>query len=157
MRLLGLAMMVTGLLSLSGCRPTGGQRNDLDSMRTDKVVINGHTFEVWLAETWREQQLGLMNVTAEELGADWGMLFVFSEERPLSFWMKNTITPLDIAFIGTDGVIVKIHTMPPLTEEGFASVEPAQFALEVNAGRLAELGIAESDRVLLPASVLGGQ
>ena len=157
MRSLGLAMMVTGLLALPGCRPTGGPRNDLDSMRTDKVVINGHTFEVWLAETWAQQQLGLMNVTAEELGADWGMLFVFSEERSLSFWMKNTNTPLDIAFIGTDGVIVKIHTMPPLTEEGFASVEPAQFALEVNAGRFGELGIAESDRVLLPASVLGGQ
>jgi uncharacterized membrane protein (UPF0127 family) len=148
------------LLMLPVCSPSGdsdGPRNDLDTLRTDKVVIEGHTFNVWLAETNSQRTLGLMNVSSDELPPDWGMLFVFSEPRPLAFWMKNTITPLDIAFIGADGVIVKTHTMPPLTLQSFPSEKPAQFALEVNAGRFAELDIGEGDAVLLPASVVGGQ
>ena len=150
-----VAAVVVGCAGLVGCRPSQ-ERNDLASLRTDNVVIRGHTFHVWLAETSEQHRLGLMNVSAEELAADWGMLFVFAEERELSFWMKNTIIPLDIAFIGAEGVIVKTHTMPPRTLKGFGSGAPAQFALEVNAGRFAELGIVEGDAVLLPASVGGG-
>jgi uncharacterized membrane protein (UPF0127 family) len=150
-----VAAAVVGCLGLVGCPPSA-ERNDLASLRTDNVVIRGHTFHVWIAETSEQQRLGLMNVGAEELPPDWGMLFVFPEEQVLSFWMKNTILPLDIAFIGAGGVIVKTHTMPPLTLKGFGSGAPAQFALEVNAGRFAELGIVAGDAVVLPARVEGG-
>ena len=74
--------------------------------------INGHEFEVWLATTTEERQLGLMNVSADELadtpdGAKRGMLFVFANEAPRSFWMLDTPTALDIAFMAADGTIVK--------------------------------------------------
>ena len=82
-----------------------------------------------------------------------GMLFVFEEEEMLGFWMKNTITALDIAFARMDGRIVTIHTMPPLTLRTFPSLEPVMFALEVKAGTFQRLGIVEGDRIDIPADV----
>jgi len=146
-------------LGSGGCDPTdsvGGtvERNDLAAMRTDKIMIEGHTFNVWLAETPEQQRLGLMNVTQDELPDDWGMLFVFTDDRVRHFWMRNTLIPLDIAYINHQAEVVKTHTMPPLTLQSFSSEQPARYALEINAGLCAELGIDEGDTVTLPESVL---
>ncbi|MCK6484881.1 MAG: DUF192 domain-containing protein [Phycisphaerae bacterium] len=113
-----------------------------------------HTYHVWLALSPEQQQLGLMNVTHNELPPDAGMLFVFADHRYRSFWMHNTIIPLDIAYIRGDGVIVKTYTMTPLDESGYFSIEPAQFALEVRGGQFAEKGIREGDVVEIPPSVV---
>lgn len=142
-------------------------KNKLEAMQTGQVQIKGHTFKVWLALTAAEQELGLMQVRQDELatvppdtaagipnGADRGMLFVFDEDLPRSFWMRNTIIPLDIAYIREDGTIVKTHTMAPLETRLYPSVEPARYALEVRAGLLAELGIARGDKVEIPESIL---
>jgi hypothetical protein len=150
------------MLSLHGCGPTAQtSENQLADRENQKelISINGKTFETWLALTEPQRQTGLMRVTEEELAPDnagrqRGMLFVFEVEQPLAFWMLNTITPLDIAYIRTDGKIVKIHTMPALTTRTFPSVEPARYALEVRAGTFAQLGIAEGDLADIPTSVL---
>jgi uncharacterized membrane protein (UPF0127 family) len=136
-----------------------GPKNDLPKMKRAVVNIKGHAFDAWLAFTPQEQQTGLMNTTAAEMaptpdGHDRGMLFVFDDDRVRGFWMLNTIIPLDIAYIRSDGTIVRIDTMPPLELRIFSSVEPAQFALEVNAGRFKALGIIEGDRVEIPDGVL---
>ncbi len=131
-------------------------------MTTATLHIKGHAVQAWLATQPREQELGLMNVTSEELApitlADGsttqrGMLFVFPDERILAFWMRNTITALDIAYLGADRTIVKTHTMAPLETRLYSSVEPAMFALELPAGTLASLGIVEGDSVEIPESV----
>lgn len=131
-------------------------------MQTTTLHIKGQAFQVWLATQPREQELGLMQVTSEELApitlpdgstARRGMLFVFPDERILAFWMRNTITALDIAYINADRTIVKTHTMAPLETRLYSSVEPARFALEVPAGTLATLGIGEGDSVEIPESV----
>lgn len=107
----------------------------------------------WLALTSEQHQEGLMFVPVEEIADDQGMLFVFNDERIRGFWMKNTITALDIAFARMDGTIVAIHTMPPLTLQSFSSFEPAMFALEVKAGILGKLGVQEGDKLIIPAEV----
>ena len=100
------------------------------------------------------KQFAPHTILTHDAGQERGMLFVFEAEQPLAFWMLNTITPLDIAYIRTDGKLVKIHTMPPLTTQTFPSVEPARYALEVRAGTFAKLGIAEGDQAEIPTSVL---
>ncbi|MGD8453476.1 MAG: DUF192 domain-containing protein [Phycisphaerae bacterium] len=130
----------------------------LDSLATATISVDGHDFRVWLAQeadTSRPGvvQEGLMHVPADEIEDDQGMLFVFSDERLRSFWMLNTITPLDIAFARYDGTIVKIWQMPPQTLQTFSSIEPAMFALEVKQGTFARLGIAEGDRLTIPDTV----
>jgi uncharacterized membrane protein (UPF0127 family) len=142
-------------------------RNDLDAMATERIQIGDHTFQVWLASTPAEQARGLMQVPAETLapippdaaaglpdGAERGMLFVFEQERLQAFWMFNTIIPLDIAFIRTDGTIVTTYTMAPLETRSYPSIEPVRFALEVRAGAFKKLGITPGDHVEIPQSVL---
>lgn len=125
----------------------------LDRLATSTVTISDDTFRVWLALSSDQTQEGLMYVPAEDIADDQGMLFVFDRDDFRSFWMKNTVTPLDIAFIRSDGTIVKIHTMPALTLQTFPSVDPARFALEVKAGTFAKRGIRTGDRVDIPADV----
>lgn len=98
-----------------------------------------------------------MYVPEREIADDQGMLFVFPDERYLGFWMKNTITPLDIAYARMDGTIVTTHTMPILTLQTYPSYEPAMFALEVKAGTFERLGIAAGDRIDIPDEVFKAQ
>jgi uncharacterized protein len=151
---------------LVGC---SAKQNDLDTMNTTDLSISGHSFHVWLAVTPDQQERGLMQVPAEQLSpvpnpagaglpaVDRGMLFVFDNESPLSFWMYNTITPLDIAYISADGRIVKTYTMAPMETRTYPSIEPAMYALEVRAGLFAELGITAGQQVEIPQSVLKTQ
>ena len=106
-----------------------------------------HRFTVEVARTAEQQARGLMYRQA--LAGDRGMLFPYDPPRPASFWMKNTLIPLDIIFIGADGRITNIaaDTVPlsldPVTSLGV----PASAVLELPGGRAAELGIQAGDRV----------
>ena len=104
--------------------------------------------QVEVADTPEERQQGLMGRTA--LAEDAGMLFVFDTEQPLSFWMKDTLIPLSIAFIDAEGRIVDIQDMQPLDETPHLSAEPARYALEVNQGFFVERGVMVGDTVELP-------
>jgi uncharacterized protein len=104
---------------------------------------------VEIADTPAEQEYGLMGRTA--LAPDGGMLFVFDQDQPLSFWMKDTLIPLSIAFINSEGTIVDIQDMQPLDETPHDSAAPAQYALEVNQGFFAANGIQVGDQAVLPA------
>lgn len=106
--------------------------------------------EVEIADTDAERQTGLMgrNVLPENAG----MLFVFEGEQTLSFWMRDTLIPLSIAYIDAEGRIVDIQDMQPLDDvpPHYVSAEPAQYALEVNQGFFEERGVVVGDTVELP-------
>lgn len=103
-------------------------------------------FDVELALTPEQQQRGLM--FRQKLGAREGMLFDFVDTRPLSFWMANTLIPLDMLFIAADGRIVRIHAnAEPLSTRGIDSGMPARAVLEINGGAARMLGIKPGDVV----------
>ena len=110
------------------------------------ATIGGRTFTLELAITPAERRRGLSN--RGFLAPDGGMLFVYAQESNLSFWMKETLIPLDILFLDRERRIVNIHTMVPQpgvpTEQLtlYRSASPALYAVEVNAGIAAELGLA---------------
>ena len=94
---------------------------------------------------------GLMYRT--ELPDGHGMLFVFREEKDQRFWMKNTLIPLDMIFIGADQVIVGIHpNAVPLSTATVGVGRPSRWVLEVPGGWAARRGVASGDRVELPAA-----
>ena len=104
-----------------------------------------HAFRVELARTSQQQARGLMFRT--EMGADEGMLFIRNPPDVASFWMRNTVIPLDIIYIGTDGRILNIANAIPYDETPLSSAGVAGAVLELNGGRAAELGIKAGDKV----------
>ncbi len=106
-----------------------------------------HKFRVEVAATSEQQAQGLMFRTA--MGADEGMIFPMRPARPASFWMHNTVLPLDIIYVGTNGRIITIaaNAVPyddtPLSSGGYTSG-----VLELNGGRAAQLGIKVGDKVV---------
>jgi uncharacterized membrane protein (UPF0127 family) len=105
-----------------------------------------HRFTVEVARTAEEQRIGLMNRAS--LAPDRGMIFPFERERVASFWMRNTLIPLDMIFIRADGSITNIEANTvPLSEEPVMSYEPVVAVLEIPGGRSAELGIKPGDTV----------
>lgn len=108
-----------------------------------------HRFEVELALTPEEMQKGLMFRT--ELEADRGMLFFYPVCTPASFWMMNTLIPLDMIFIGADGRIVRVAQMTePESLEIHESGEPVNGVLEVRGGLTERLGVGKGDFVRHP-------
>lgn len=105
-----------------------------------------HRFTVEVARTSAEQARGLMFRT--ELADDAGMIFPFAPPKPASFWMKNTVIPLDIIFVRPDGSIESIAANTvPYSLDPVQSGEVVGAVLELAGGRAAALGIAAGDRV----------
>lgn len=105
-----------------------------------------HQFRVEVARSDEEQARGLMFRT--EMGPDEGMIFPREPASQASFWMKNTVIPLDIIFIGVDGRISNIEANAvPYSLAPHSSQGQAKAVLELNGGRAAELGIVPGNRV----------
>jgi uncharacterized membrane protein (UPF0127 family) len=81
----------------------------------------------------------------ESLPEDHGMLFIYPQEAPLAFWMRNTPLPLSIAFADASGRIVRIATMEPFSEQPIPSGRPARYALEMNRGWFERRGVFVGD------------
>ena len=144
-------LVVLALLCGAGLAPqqASGQAERLETSELWIETARGGRFHftVELALTRAQQAQGLM--FRESLAPDGGMLFVFDEVRPAAFWMKNTLIPLDMLFIGADGRIVNIaEQTTPLSTESRPSAGPVRAVLEINGGLSRMLGIAPGDRVV---------
>jgi len=113
-----------------------------------KVCFDKHCFNVEIADSQNERVEGLMN--RETLSENSGMLFVFDRLDFHSFWMKNTLIPLDIIWIGKEGevVFIKKDFKPCKTENCpiVTSDKKALYALEVNAGMVDKIDLKIGDR-----------
>jgi hypothetical protein len=105
-----------------------GELTFSDSLKNQKAKI-----DIEIADTDYDRQLGLMKrISMEEKQ---GMLFIFPDETRQSFWMRNTLIPLDMMFINSNNEIVTIHkNTKVLSDQSYPSTSPALYVLEVNAG-----------------------
>lgn len=115
--------------------------HQLADLKTVKVTIGKHTFKAWVMDDDSKRAEGMMFVSKAEVPANFGMLFVFPDEAERSFWMRNTLIDLDIAYMRKDGTVVSVSTMKALDETGVPSKGPAMYALEVPGGTFKRLGI----------------
>lgn len=149
MRLLCAALAL--FLFLSACA-----RADESELAIETKQGQRHDFEIELALTPEEQRKGLMFRT--ELGPEEGMLFFYPDCEPASFWMKNTLIPLDMIFIEEDGRIARISRMArPETLDTHDSGVPVNGVLEVQGGLTQRLGIGEGDFIRHPWFGEGGK
>lgn len=157
--LVGVALVASGAAACSGNggeeaapppsadRPQEGSQARIPPRGLAWVVFGGDTVRAEVARTDQERARGLME--RESLPEGTGMLFIFPDVAPRSFWMQNTYIPLDIAFMDAEGVIVDIQPMEPLDETFTESAAPAMFALEVPQGWFAGQGIGVGDRATM--------
>ena len=125
--------------------PTFGHAKVLIDTEEGSVIV-----DVEAAETPEQRAFGLM--FRESLGEDEGMVFLFFEETQGSFYMKNTLIPLSIAFFDGEGTIVDILDMEPCEADPcqlYTPDTPYEGALEVNQGAFEEWGVQEGDRITI--------
>jgi uncharacterized membrane protein (UPF0127 family) len=131
--------------------PTGPQ----PTLPKEKLVIvtksgQQHAFNVELATTPKQQEIGEM--FRKSVPADGGMLFIWPVPQDIRMWMKNTLVPLDMVFINTDGKIRSIaENTTPRSLAVIDSNGPVKATLELQGGITAKLGITVGDTVKVKA------
>lgn len=114
-----------------------------------------------VAYTMEAQKKGFMGY--KEIPEDFGILFMYHEERILNFWMANCWVDIDILFLNEEGKIIQTYSMPkeePKTKEEtdheyyerlprYSSISPARFAIEIKSGKIKELGLKVGDLIQL--------
>lgn len=125
-----------------------------ETLPTEDVVVRSSdgsefTFVSEMAMTPEQQSMGMMFRT--EMGEFEGMLFVFPVTRRASFWMRNTLIPLDMIFVRPNGRIANIITAEPETDTSRRSKGRVKAVFEIPGGRASELGIKAGDLVIHPA------
>ncbi len=106
-----------------------------------------HSFNIEIAEDDYHTQLGLMY--RSDMDKDNGMIFIFPDVQPRSFWMRNTRIGLDIIYADANGVIVSIAKYAkPFDEKALPSKAPAKYVLELNDGIADKYGIKAGDKLV---------
>ena len=132
-----LIIFLTCLLSCAGQERFEKKEITIQS-RAGAVIINAE-----IARTTAQHQQGLMY--RRELKDGYGMLFIFERDEFLSFWMKNTLIPLSIAYIASDGRILEIYDMAPENLNPVRSSRSVRYALEVPQGWFSRAGLGPGD------------
>jgi len=127
-------------------------KNNPEISEESKVCINNKCFIVEIVDTPEQRAKGLMN--RQSLAQDKGMLFVFDQEANHSFWMKNTLIPLDIIWINKDKQVVDIEKNVQLCKADpcprYSPDQKANYVLELNAGQSDQAQIKIGDKLTLP-------
>jgi uncharacterized membrane protein (UPF0127 family) len=141
-------------MGVPGCKNSAGQRQTAsvapgDALASTVVVDTGErklTFRVEVARTEPEREKGLMY--RDHLAPDAGMLFLFERPSIQTFWMKNTLIPLDMIFISSGHTIAGVvANARPLTLTARSVNEPSQYVLEIGGGLASRLGIRAGEHV----------
>lgn len=118
------------------------------------ISLGTNTLTAKIAATDASRELGLMSRT--NLSDSEGMIFIFPQPRPVTFWMKDTPTPLSIAYIGASGRILEIYDMKPFDETTIPSASYSiVYALEVAKGWFVKHGVLPGDSITgLPSATI---
>ena len=139
------------LLALLLALFAGCDSSTATTLPTTTMRLGDKLFTLEVANTDKSRESGLMN--RDSMPADHGMIFVFPDERILSFWMKNTRIALDIIFVDRHGRVVSTATMQPLDLNLTSSAGPSKYAIEVNAGVVRQQKIRAGEQLQIPPTV----
>jgi uncharacterized membrane protein (UPF0127 family) len=139
----------------AGCAAAGNRPRKLAALELTIERADGETAGILaeIARTAAERETGLM--FRRSLADGEGMLFVFERDEMLSFWMKNTLIPLSIAYLSYNGRILEIHDMKPRDLTPVRSGRSARYALEVPQGWFDRAGVKPGDTLVLSPLTAG--
>jgi len=136
------ALLLTGLLIP---HPDAAAQASPTEFRVIKLQAGMHVIQAEIGSTPEERARGLM--FRKSLGPNQGMAFLFEQTAMHCMWMKNTLVPLSVAFLGEDGRIINIADMQPQTEISHCATRPARYALEMNLGWFAKRGLKTGSQI----------
>lgn len=133
---------------------TGATAGLADTCRPEIVELRGDwgtaQFSIELADDATERAQGLMH--RDSMAMSSGMLFVYDTPDVVSFWMRNTLIPLDMIFADEKGIVRHVHhNAVPLSEDAILGGTGIQYVLEINGGLAGALGIAKGSTLRHPA------
>jgi len=142
------------LILLGGCDDHGATTGPAPQtgLNVVQMKIGSRDFSLEVADNDKSREIGLMY--RDSMADDHGMIFVFPDEEVRQFYMANTRIPLDIAFIDAGGTVVSVKSMLPLDLRITSSDKAAKYAVEMNGGAAAAIGVKEGDRVVIPAAAV---
>ena len=120
------------------------------ALPTTAMQLGSKTFQLEIAGDEPSREHGLME--RDTLGADHGMIFIFSEPQEQNFWMHHTRFPLDIVYVDAHGKVVSVKGMKPYDESAVPSDGDTKYAIELSAGQARAAGIKAGDMVKIPAA-----
>src|SRR6478609_2692494 len=135
----------TAVIAVLGLAAAASAQDGPQQLAQVRLNAGIHNINAELASTPQQREIGLM--FRNLMPANDGMLFVFEQPSKQCFWMKNTLIPLSVAFIGDDGSVVNIDDMKPQTDDSHCSARPVRFVLEMNEGWFAKRGIKAGSRL----------
>lgn len=141
---ISLVALIIFCVVFSACAKSKLPVKELMIKRSDGIYV---TVQAEMAVEEEERNYGFMN--RKKIPDGTGMLFVFEKDQILSFWMKNTPSPLSIAYIDSEGVIKNIYDMKPYSLEPIVSTVSCRYALEVPQGWYSRAGIRVGDKVMV--------
>jgi len=121
------------------------------------LKIKDHDYTIEVASTVSQKSTGLMN--RNSLCQNCGMIFVSSTPSPQIFWMKNTLIPLDMIFLDSQGKVINIETatpepnVPDLSLKLYRSTAPSQYVIELNKGDAEKLKLVNGDVISIPSGL----
>lgn len=143
--------MIRAALALVLALAAGPALADCAESRVDLRGPGGATarFGVEVADDPAERALGLMN--RPRMASSAGMLFIYEQPQAVSFWMENTLIPLDMVFLDPSGTVKKVHqNARPLDRTPIPGGDGILYVLEINGGLARRLGIAEGSELRHP-------
>ena len=132
------------LLACAAALPAAAQETPVE-FKVIPLSAGIHVIRAEVAAAPTERSKGLM--FRQALGPSQGMVFLFDEPAVQCMWMRNTLIPLSVAFIGADGRVLNIEDMAPQSETNHCATKPARYALEMNRGWFAKHGIVAGARI----------
>jgi len=123
----------------------------LDDLKKAEIKIDDHKFSLWVMDTYAKRQEGMMFVENSDFKDNEGMIFLFKQPEYQRFWMRNTLVPLDIAYVSPSRRIINTYTMKAFDETtDYSSFGAADVVIELRAGSFKKLNIGRSAKVTLP-------
>lgn len=141
---ISLVALILFCVVFSACAKSKLPVKELMIKRSDGIYV---TVQAEMAVEEEERNYGFMN--RKKIPEGTGMLFVFEKDQILSFWMKNTPSPLSIAYLDSEGVIKNIYDMKPYSLAPIVSTVSCRYALEVPQGWYSRAGIRVGDKVMV--------
>jgi len=125
------------------------KKSPITPLDTTKIILNNHEYQIEIAHTNQQKEIGLSN--RNSLCSNCGMIFLFEKDKILPFWMKNTLIPLDIIWINSNNKITDIIIATETNSlKILQNTQIAKYVLELNAFDAQKIGLKVGDYINLP-------